>query len=113
MMQGIAKQSVGFRFGQYRLGVTCIVGEVKHEGRTYRVVDVVTSDGLPYRSIRLYNSHGKFIKQLLVEHEVTMQVAALLGRGSCSVTYGEEVGQVVSNLTAPAQRIDPAGVAKP
>lgn len=78
-MAGIAKQAAGFKFGQHRLTVLRVIGSVRHKGREYRVVDVRTHDGLVYRSIRLYNDKGRFIKQLLFEPEITLELRAALG----------------------------------
>ena len=52
-------------------------GEVKHNGRIYRLVTVRTGGGL-YRSLRLYNAQGHFIKQFLFEPEIMGDLIALL-----------------------------------
>lgn len=79
--KAIDKQKVGFKFGKYRLQVLKEAGEVKYNGRKYKLVKVKTHDELIYWSLRLYNSHGKFIKQLLFEPEIKLQIANLLQEG--------------------------------
>ncbi len=81
MPKGIAKQATGFKFGLHRLEVLDTIGEIKHKGRTYRVVVVKTHDGLIYRSIRFYNPQGKFIKQLLYEPEIRKKLGKLVAKG--------------------------------
>jgi len=77
-MAKINKQVAGFKFGKFRLEVIQKLGEVCHKGRTYRLVQVQTSDNQIYFSLRLYNSKGKFIKQLLFEPEIAIQIRHLL-----------------------------------
>ena len=72
------KQQAGFKFGKFRLTVLKVIGEVKHNGRTYRLVEVETNDKLRYYSIRLYNQTGRFIKQMLYEPEISGPMADLL-----------------------------------
>ena len=71
----VEKQNTGFRYGRYSLSVLRTIGEVKHKGRTYRLCEVQTQDGLVYLSLRLYNPRGHFIKQMLVEPEVVADLA--------------------------------------
>lgn len=85
-MNGINKQQTGFKFGQHRLTVEKNHGEIKHNGRTYRLLSVLTHDGLPYYSLRLYNGTGKFIKQFLIDPEAFEDVAGLM----CKVLYGPD-----------------------
>lgn len=73
----IDKQTTGFKFGKHRLQVTKTIGEIKHNGRTYRLVEVQTHDGLIYQAMRLYNSTGKFIKQLLTEPCLSQEISKL------------------------------------
>ena len=75
------KQKAGFKFGKHQLSVLAILGEVRHNDRTYRLVKVRTSAGEDYLSLRLYNSSGKFIKQFLMEPEVVGSIANLLKEG--------------------------------
>ena len=73
-MEGITKQQTGFRFGQHRLEVLHQIAHYPHNGRTYKLLLVRTHDGLEYVSLRLYNSSGRFIKQILVEPELAGQI---------------------------------------
>jgi hypothetical protein len=74
----IEKQKAGFRFGKYRLEVTKEFGRLICNGRTYKLVEVVTNSGQVYNSLRLYNSKGRFIKQFLFEPEIAEQLSKLL-----------------------------------
>ena len=74
----IDKQKTGFKFGKYRLQVLKEAGEVKWNGRKYKLVKVKTHDELIYWSLRLYNSRGKFIKQLLFEPQIKSAIGKLL-----------------------------------
>ena len=74
----IDKQKTGFKFGKYRLQVLKEAGEVKWDGRKYKLVKVKTHDELIYWSLRLYNSRGKFIKQLLFEPQIKSAIGKLL-----------------------------------
>jgi len=76
-MKGIAKQTTGFKFGKHRLEVLSQIAHFPYNGRVYKLLRVRTHDGLEYISLRLYNSTGKFIKQMLVEP----QVASLIFKG--------------------------------
>lgn len=77
-MQAISKQAAGFKFGKFRLRALRVHGQVVHNSREYRVLDVETHDGFRYVSIRLYNAQGKFIKQLLMEPSVAAELATIL-----------------------------------
>jgi len=77
----ITKQKVGFKFGLHRLTVLETIGEIRHKDRTYRVLRVRTEDGLVYRSVRLYNPQGKFIKQMLYEPEIGKKLGSLIAKG--------------------------------
>ena len=67
----------GFRQYQHKVEVLHQVGkDVEHNGRRYRVLRIRVDSGQEYISVRLYNARGKFIKQLMMEPEVT----ALLGQ---------------------------------
>lgn len=79
-MKGIKKQTAGFKFGKYRLQVLKESGEITHNSRKYKLVQVQTHHGLIYWSLRLYNARGKFIKQLLFEPELRLQIADLLAK---------------------------------
>jgi len=69
----------GFRLGKNKVEVLEQLGEVKHNGRTYRVVSVRVAAGQEYISLRLYNAQGKFIKQFMLEPEVGPKLGRLLG----------------------------------
>lgn len=60
---------------QHKLSTKRIISDHQHNGRLYRLLDVVTQDGLEYRCLRLYNlrSDGRlhFIKQFLFEPELS------------------------------------------
>lgn len=84
----VEKQKAGFKFGKYRLEVLAQIGEVKHNGRTYRLVRVRTHDGQEYLSLRLYNESGKFIKQLLTEPVLSSQIAQLYERATAKNVMG-------------------------
>ena len=77
-MTKINKQTTGFKFGKYRLNVVQHLGSVSRNGRSYCLVRVQIHDGQEYISLRLYNSEGKFIKQLLMEQEIAPAIAKLL-----------------------------------
>lgn len=61
------KQPAGFKFGKYRTEVMHECGEVKSDSKIYRLVMLSTSDRQVYYAIRIYNTGGKFLKQLLFE----------------------------------------------
>jgi len=94
----INKQIAGFKFGKYRLEVLKTVGEVRYNGRTYRLVKVKTHDGLIYWSLRLYNSKGKFIKQLLFEPEIREKITNLLSLPEWSKTPKDETKRGVREI---------------
>ncbi len=77
-MQNINKQQAGFKFGQHRLEVIKLCGEVAHNGRTYKLLVVKTHDGLLYNSLRLYNGKGKFIKQFLFEDDIAEDIGSMI-----------------------------------
>lgn len=77
-MEGIAKQSTGFRFGKYKLLGKEILGEVIYNGRKYRIQKVITHEGEEYIALRLYNKNGKFIKQFLIEPEISSSIGEIL-----------------------------------
>jgi hypothetical protein len=77
-LKGIAKQNVGFRFGKHRLSVLRLFGEAKVDGRKYTLVEVETAIGQRYYALRLYNAQGKFIKQILFEGSVAIELANLI-----------------------------------
>ena len=72
------RTETGFRLGKNKVEVLEQLGEVNHNGRTYRLVKVRV-DGKEYISERLYNAQGKFIKQFMVEPEVGPKLGRLLG----------------------------------
>lgn len=71
--------NTGFRLGKNKVEVLKVIGELRHYGRVYRLVRVRVSTGEQYFSLRLYNARGKFIKQFMVETEVSPAVGALMG----------------------------------
>lgn len=79
-MKGINKQKAGFKFGVNRLTVLNTIGQVSINGRVYRLVEVQTADGLIYRSLRLYNKDGKFIKQMLYEPRIGQELIGLMSK---------------------------------
>lgn len=81
-MEGINKQKTGFKFGTHRLKVLRAIGGATVNGRTYKMVEVETNDGLVYGSLRLYNSSGKFIKQMLFEPSISKELAILFAEYS-------------------------------
>jgi len=80
----INKKQTGFKFGIHPLTVLKTFGELRHNVRTYRLLQVKTHDNLVYTSLRLYNGNGKFIKQFLFEPEITGGLIQLL----CEVENG-------------------------
>ena len=86
----VEKQRAGFKFGKYRLEVLAQIGEIKHNGRTYRLVRVRTHDGQEYLSLRLYNESGKFIKQFLIEPILAPGIAWLYDQVPPEVVVGRE-----------------------
>ena len=69
----------GFRYGRHKVEVLDQIGEdVEHNGRRYRVLRIRVDSGQEYISVRLYNAKGKFIKQLMMEPEVTAAVGRLI-----------------------------------
>lgn len=76
-MTVINKQQTGFKFGKYSLKVVREFGEIKYNGRTYKLLGVKTHEGQDYLSLRLYNGTGKFIKQLLIEPALATQMVYL------------------------------------
>jgi hypothetical protein len=80
----LEKQDTGFRFGKHRLEVLQNFGELKHLGRSYKLCLVKTNSDQTYVAWRLYNQHGKFIKQFLMEPEICGKAAVLM-----NFAYGE------------------------
>ena len=89
-MKGIKKQATGFKFGKYRLQVLKEIGEITHNSRKYKLLELQTHDDLIYWSLRLYNSSGKFIKQLLFEPEIRLELAELIGLSEKRLKHGGE-----------------------
>ena len=71
------KQTTGFCLGKYRVKVLKTLGEVHHQGRTYKLVSVEVEGGANYYSLRLYNAKGHFIKQLMIEPEILGEIGTL------------------------------------
>lgn len=75
----VEKRQTGFKFGKHKTKVLAEVGEVKSiAGKVYKMVVLQTEDGNVYDCLRLYNKDGKFIKQFLMDLEVTTHVAHLM-----------------------------------
>jgi len=90
----VERQETGFRFGKYKLTVLESMGEVKHNGRTYRLVLVRTEGGEHYLALRLYNRRGRFIKQFLMEPEVCGKLAILLNYAYSKMVMSRGVNPV-------------------
>lgn len=78
-MEGINKQKTGFKFGVKSTKLIRLCGELTYNGRIYKLA-LVEADGLPYYSIRLYNSQGKFIKQFMFEPSIISDMSSLLSK---------------------------------
>lgn len=63
----LVHRPTGYKGTSHPLIVRNEIAKVQHNGRTYKLLEVETHDGLPYTCIRLYNAKGKFIKQFLFE----------------------------------------------
>lgn len=70
------KQAAGFKFGRNPTRVIEVIDELNYKGRIYRVCKV-EADGRLYYSLRLYNGHGKFIKQFMFEIEIAGEIAGM------------------------------------
>ena len=70
------KQAVGFKYGKNPTKLIQEIGRVDHNGRTYRLCEV-EADGQRYHALRLYNGQGKFIKQLMTEPDLALQISQL------------------------------------
>lgn len=65
--------------GKHKLELVRRLGEVKHNGRTYRVErERLIETGQEYTSIKLYNETGKFIKRFAIEPEVAPDIGQIL-----------------------------------
>lgn len=74
-----ARVQTGFRYGRHKVEILDQIGEdVVHNGRTYRVLRVRVDSGQEYISVRLYNSQGKFIKQMMIEPEITALIGQMI-----------------------------------
>jgi len=72
--------------GKHKVELVRPLGEVKHNGRTYKVVrEKVVDTGDEYNAIKLYNAQGKFIKRFMIDPEVTPAVGALLNWANTSI----------------------------
>jgi hypothetical protein len=54
------------------------LGEVKYEGRKYKVAKEQVSSGATYISIKLYNALGKFIKRLMIDEGCAPEIGYIL-----------------------------------
>lgn len=75
-MAVVEKQKAGFKYGYKPTKLLGIIGDVMHNGRTYRLC-LLEADGLPYHALRLYNAKGRFIKQLMTEPYLASKIAKL------------------------------------
>ena len=82
------KIETGFKFGKNKVEVLEQLGEVNHNGKTYRLLKVRVDDK-EYISERLYNAHGKFIKQFMLEPEVGPKLGRLLDNGRLETAMQE------------------------
>lgn len=62
------------------------IGEVKHNGRTYRLDrERLAGTDLEYNSLKLYNKDGKFIKRFCFEPSITLDIATLFNGASVNI----------------------------
>jgi hypothetical protein len=54
------------------------LGEVTHNGRTYKVAREQVATGEIYLSIKLYNATGKFIKRLMIDEDIAAKIGLIL-----------------------------------
>lgn len=54
------------------------LGEVAHNGRTYKVAREQVATGEIYLSIKLYNATGKFIKRLMIDEDIAAKIGVIL-----------------------------------
>jgi DUF917 family protein len=59
------------------------LGEVIHNGRTYKVAREQVATGEVYVSLKLYNATGKFIKRFMLDEEVTAEIGRILIDPKC------------------------------
>ena len=72
--------------GQHKVELIRSLGEVKHNGRTYKVVrEKIVDTGDEYNAIKLYNAKGKFIKRFMIDPDITPQVGQLLNWANTSI----------------------------
>lgn len=65
--------------GKHKVELVRELGEVKHNGRTYKIRrERIADTGDEYNAILLYNAQGKFIKCFMIDLEVTPEVGQLL-----------------------------------
>ena len=70
------KQAAGFKYGKNPTKLIREIGRVDHNGRAYRLCEI-EADKKRYHTLRLYNGNGKFIKQLMTEPEIALQISQL------------------------------------
>lgn len=69
-----------------KLQLVRILGEIKHNGRTYRGArERLAGTNIEYNSILLYNEKGKFIKRFCIDVAVTPQVGKMLNWANVSM----------------------------
>lgn len=54
------------------------LGEVVHNGRTYKVAREQVASGEIYLSLKLYNAAGKFIKRFMIDEEIAAKIGLIL-----------------------------------
>ena len=57
------------------------LGEVVHNGRTYKLARERMTFGREYISIKLYNEKGRFIKRFAIDPDAVLPIAIALGQG--------------------------------
>ena len=78
-----------------KLEVVKVLGEHKHNGRTYRgYIERVVETGEEYASVRLYNAQGKFIKRFMVEKEAAAAVSKLFYMGNYDLLDAMEEAKI-------------------
>lgn len=72
--------------GTHKIELILTYGEIKHNGRTYKVVkEKIVDTGDIYNAIKLYNEKGKFIKRFMMEPEITPDIGNLLNWANTSI----------------------------
>jgi hypothetical protein len=86
--------------GRRKLELVRRLGEVKHNGRVYRLDrERVAGTKIEYNSIKLYNATGRFIKRFCIEPEISADVAQVLSGATIGIVdalYEAEVNAWLS-----------------